>query len=369
MRMKRVIIIISLMCFVGIGYSQTYAPSDKNATLKTRWLYSSLQRLIWAGVIFGHHDDLAYGVGWRGDQDRSDIKSVTGSYPALYGWDLSGLELKHNKDINGILFKQQQKYVENVYNRGGINTFCWHLNNPVNGKTAWDTSGNTVKEIIEGGFHHKEYVAYLDEIAKYLNTLKGRDGEHIPILFRPFHELTGNWFWWGKNTCSPDEFKNLWKFTINYLRNNKKLHNLLIVYSVSDFRTKDGFMERYPGDEYVDVVGFDSYCYKSVDQYIDALNKQLALTVLIAAEHHKLAAIAETGYEGVPQDDWWTRDLLPSISKYPLSYIMLWRNGNTKHFYVPYPGQGSEADFQQMFNHKQTMFQNRISTLSVYGNK
>lgn len=367
--MKAIIASVLIICSIVNGYGQVVNPCDKNATLQTRWLYSSLQRLVWAGVVFGHHDDLAYGVGWRGDEGRSDVKSVTGSYPALYGWDLSGLELKHDNDINGIPFKKQRQYAEDVYDRGGINTFCWHLNNPVNGKTAWDTSQNTVMEIIAGGSHHKDYVAYLDDVAKYLNKLKGKDGEHVPVLFRPFHELTGNWFWWGRNTCSPDEFKSLWQFTINYLRNEKKLHNLLIVYSVADFRSKEDFMERYPGDEYVDVVGFDSYCYNSVDQYIIALNKQLVITQLIAAEHHKLAAIAETGYEGIPQDDWWTKALLPTISKYPISYIMMWRNGNQKHFYVPYPGQNSAIDFQQMFNNRQTMFQNRIGTLNVYGNK
>lgn len=350
--------------------SPLYNTADRFATLETRRLYASLQRLIWAGVIVGHHDDLAYGVGWRGEEGRSDIKSITGSYPALYGWDLSGIELGNKKDINSIPFNQQKKYVQQVYNRGGINTFCWHLNNPVNGKTAWDTSLNVVKAIIPGGNFNREYVKRLDKLAKYLSRLKGRDGEYIPILFRPYHELTGSWFWWGKKWCTPDEFKSLWKFTITYLRDVKHLHNLLVVYSVGDnFTSAEDFLERYPGDNYVDVVGFDTYCYQNVPKFKDQLNHQLTITQTIAAKHHKLFAIAETGYEGIPQDDWWTKCLLDVVKKYPLSYMMLWRNESTGHFYVPYAGQRSAEDFRHMFDNPETMFQNRITLLNVYGNK
>jgi mannan endo-1,4-beta-mannosidase len=54
-----------------------------------------------------------------------------------------------------------------------------------------------------------------------LSSLKGSDGKSIPILYRPFHELTGNWFWWCKNNATPQEFKQIWKFTINYLEKQK----------------------------------------------------------------------------------------------------------------------------------------------------
>jgi len=347
-------------------YGQVYAPSDKLATTETYWLYGSLQRLIGAGVIFGHHDDLAYGVGWRGDKDRSDVKSVTGSYPALYGWDLSRLELDSSRDINHIPFKQQEEFVKDVYRRGGINTFCWHLSNPVNGKTAWDTSINTVKQIIPGGAYHSIYVTYLDRIANYLKKLKGDEGEPIPILFRPFHELTGNWFWWCKNTCSADDFKTLWCFTVDYLRNTKKLHNLLIVYSVADFNSEPEFLERYPGDSYVDVVGFDSYC-RDLQKFPKEFEKRVALTEDIATRHHKVAAVAETGYNLIPQPDWWTTTLLPILSKYNLSYLMVWRNADTEQYFAPYPEQISADDFKAFFNSEQTLFQNRITGMGVYG--
>ncbi|HTK18798.1 MAG TPA: glycosyl hydrolase, partial [Mucilaginibacter sp.] len=176
-----------------------------------------------------------------------------------------------------------------------------------------------------------------------------------------------NWFWWCKNTSSAEDFKTLWKFTIDYLRNTKKLHNLLIVYSVADFNTEAEFMDRYPGDDYVDFIGFDNYCYQSIKDYKWYLNLRLGLLDVIGAKYHKLACLAETGYEGIPAADWWTKTLLPVISKYKTSYVLLWRNANTHHFYAPYPGQLSADDFKLFYDSPTAMFQNRLTPLAVYG--
>ncbi|GAA3957577.1 glycoside hydrolase family 26 protein [Mucilaginibacter dorajii] len=347
--------------------AQLYAPADKMATPETRALYYSMQRLVGAGVLFGHHDDTAYGVGWRYDADRSDVKSVTGSYPAIYGWDLAKIEHDSIHDINSIPFQLQKQLVKDAYNRGGINTFCWHMDNPANGKTAWDTTKNTPKTLVAGGAYHDAYITYLDRAAAYLKELKGPDGEAIPILFRPFHELTGSWFWWGKKQNTPDELIALWQFTVDYLRNTKKLHNLLIVYSVADFDSEAEFMERYPGDDYVDFIGFDNYCTQSVNVYQTRLDKRLSIIDAIATSHHKRACLPETGYVEIPQPDWWTSVLLPTLSRHKISYVMAWRNGNDHHYYVPYPGQASADDFVKFFNSGQTMFQNRLTGLGVYG--
>lgn len=327
-----------------------------------------MQRLLGAGILFGHHDDTGYGVKWKYDDDSSDVKGVTGTYPAIYGWDLAKLEHDSTLDINKFPFEVQKKRVKEAYERGGINTFCWHMDNPTDGKTAWDTTRRTVADIIPGGAFHDVYVEYLDKAAKYLDDLKSKDGEHIPILFRPFHELTGTWFWWCKNTCTPDEFKTLWRFTIDYMRKKKKLHNLLIVYSVADFDSEAEFLERYPGDNYVDFMGFDNYCYdKKIDSYEKNLDKRLALLDVIAAKHHKLACLAETGYLNIPQADWWTKVLLPILSKYKTSYVLVWRNAGMEQYYAPYPGQQSADDFKKFSESDHTIFQNRLTPLAVYG--
>ncbi|RYZ96016.1 MAG: beta-mannosidase, partial [Sphingobacteriaceae bacterium] len=310
---KSIIITAMLMVLAWVNSAgQLLMPADTKATAETRRLYQSMQRLSSGVVLFGHHDDTAYGVGWRLEPGRSDIKSVTGSYPAVYGWDLAGIESDSVNDINHIPFNYQRQLVKQAYRRGGINTFCWHMTNPLNGKTAWDTTQRTIKDILPGGSYHKKYKLALDRAARYLHSLKGDDGEPIPVLFHPFHELTGNWFWWGRNTCTPNEFKALWQFTITYLRQTKKLHNVLVVYATADFETKDEFLERYPGNAYADMLGFDNYCNNDVAYFLNKLDKRLYLLNAIAAKHHKLACLPETGYEKIPQADWWTNVLLPA---------------------------------------------------------
>lgn len=348
---------------------QLFNPSDPKATKETKALFYSMQRLVNAGVMFGHHDDTGYGVNWKYQQDSSDVKAITGSYPAVYGWDLAKLEHDSTTDINKMPFDLQKRLVKEAYQRGGINTYCWHMDNPANGKTAWDTSQRTVADIIPGGAYHDAYVDYLDKAAKYMKDLKGDGGEAIPILFRPFHELTGTWFWWCKNTCSPEEFKTLWTFTIDYLRNKKKLHNLLIVYSVADFDSEEEFLERYPGDDYADFLGFDNYCYQNVENYSANLDKRLGLLDDIAAKHNKLACLPETGYLNIPSNDWWTKVLLPILSRHKTSYVLAWRNAGLEQYYAPYPGQQSAADFSQFYKSGHLLFQNRLTPLSVYGKR
>ncbi len=349
--------------------AQYHYPADTLATNETRWLLSSMQRLAGAGVMFGHHDDTAYGVNWR-LKDSSDVKNVTGSYPAIYGWDLSGIEVDSTYDINGIPFTKQNQLIREAYERGGINTISWHMYNPVNCKTSWDNKILTIKELLPGGTHHTVYLTYLDKAAQYLQTLKGSNGEPIPILFRPFHELTGDWFWWGSTTSTPEEFIDFWRFTTNYLRGTKKLHNLLMVFSTADFFEEYDLLERYPGDAYVDVMGFDRYCTDSLNTYQTEMNRQLDILQKTAAQHQKLTCIAETGYQGIPAAKWWTDVLTPILSlNNKVSYVMLWRNHGADHYFTPYPGQVSAADFKDFYKNSNVMFQDRLTPMAVYGPK
>lgn len=359
-------LMVSFMFCAGIGYAQIPL-SDTKATKETRALYSNLQKVQGKGVIFGHHDDTAYGIGWA-LKDSSDVKAVAGTYPALYGWDVAKMEHDSTNDINGVPFETQRKLIQEAYQRGGINTICWHMDNPVNGQNAWDTTQNSVKNILPGGPNNEEYKDYLKHVARYLKTLKGKDGEAIPVLFRPFHELTGDWFWWGAKTTTPQDFIALWQYTIDFLRKKQKLHHLVIVYSTADFNSEQEFLERYPGDGYVDVMGFDLYCTKNVDQYTDRLHKQLGILQTVADAHHKLMSIPETGYQSIPDANWWTNVLLPQLIKFSkLSYIMAWRNATKEHFFAPYPGQVSAADFVRFSQNPNIIFQNRITPLNIYG--
>jgi len=352
-------------------------PSDKMATKETVALYNHLHALLGKKVLFGHQDDLAYGVGWQYEPGRSDVKSVTGEYPALYGWELGHLELDSAKNLDNVPFNKMKQFIRQGYVRGGAITISWHLNNPLNEKSAWDTTRGSVAAILPGEPKNKTYVLYLDRLASFIGELKGPKGEAIPILFRPFHELTGSWFWWGESECTPLEFISLWRFTVDYLRNTKKLHNILYVYSTSDFKSKENYLERYPGDEYTDVVSFDSYQHSSAitkegNNFIKQIDSRLSMLKEIAADKNKIPAFAETGYEGIPQADWWTIVLLPLLEKYKVSYVLVWRNAGLMketgkmHYYAPYKNQLSAIDFLKFSKNDHMMFEKKIKAANIY---
>ncbi|HSC52274.1 MAG TPA: glycosyl hydrolase [Phnomibacter sp.] len=368
-----------LLCVCGVtSVAQQVALTDKKATKETVQLYRNLQKLRAKGFLFGHQDDLAYGVNWKYVPGNSDIKQVVGDYPALYGWELGGIEVpgqKHNLD--SVPFTNMKQYIEEGYKRGGVISLSWHAQSPF-GKPggAWDTTHGSVASVLPGGANHTKYLQWLDKVAAFIASLKGSKNEAVPILFRPFHELTGTWFWWCQNACTVDEYKALWKFTRSYLQEQKQLHNLIWVYNTGgDFTTEADYMERYPGDEQVDVLTFDTYQYGSVadgKNFATNTNKRLGLVGEIATKHNKLFAIGETGFEQVPDAKWWTEVLLPAIGNNKISWVLLWRNHGYHtemkklHYYAPYKGQVSAPDFLDFYKLSNTIFEKEAKKGKLY---
>src|SRR5690606_35290060 len=92
-----------------------------------------------------------------------------------------------------------------------------------------------------GGSQHEKYKTWLDSAVRFFKTLTDENGRPIPILYRPYHELTGDWFWWCRNNATPKQFTDLWKFTVDYFQ-EKGIHNLIYVYNTSDFKTREEFL-------------------------------------------------------------------------------------------------------------------------------
>jgi mannan endo-1,4-beta-mannosidase len=346
---------------------------NKHATKETVCLYNNLFKLVDKGIMFGHQDALAYGVNWKYEKGRSDIKDVTGDYPAVYGWDMSGIERQSEKDIDGVPFKEMKEFMKEIYNRGGINTLSWHMDNPLTGKNAWDITPNSFASILPMGSQHERYKSWLDDAAKFFLSLKSNQGKAIPILFRPFHELTGNWFWWCKTNGTPEQFKEVWKFTVDYLK-SKKVYNLIYVYNTSMVKTREEFLEYYPGSDYVDILSFDNYAYNDPTQdnsFVENNLKLFEIVDKIATEQHKLVAFAETGYETIPYDKFWTETLMKSMGNYKISYVLAWRNHGWQeqekkmHYYVPYKGHPNEKDFIDFYNLEKMLFQQDL-TKKIY---
>ena len=379
--MNKLFFVLLTICLTGTSCSSKaqsidtkFSLCDTKATKKTHILHKNLVQLTKKGILFGHQDDLAYGVNWKYEARRSDVKDVTGDYPGVYGWDLGGLENKSANNIDGIPFDKMRQYIKDAHARGGIITLSWHINNPLTAKDAWDNTPKSLASALPGGESHEKYKAWLDEGAKFILTLKDKNGEPIPLLYRPYHELTGTWFWWCKNNGSPEEFKTLWKFTIDYFQ-KKGVHNLIYVYNTADFKTKEEFLEYYPGSDYADVLSFDKYQYSDPtkdNSFIEDCQKQFKIMNEVAQEQHKIMAFAETGYEAIPYDKWWTDTLMKAIGDYKISYVLVWRNHGWQekekkmHYYAPFKGQISEKDFVDFYNLDKILFEKDAAKEKLY---
>lgn len=356
-----------------IVFSQTKMQLiDKAATKEAKALFNNLYKLSQKHILFGHQHATEYGHGWSGDADRSDVKSVTGSHPAVIGVDFSGLSGSPDSMIERTKVALR-KNIADTYNRGGVTTVAWHFSNPASaGGFYWkdSVSAPAVKLIIPGGSHHEKYKAILRDIADLAKSVKGNNGTLAPMIFRPYHEFDGDWFWWGRSHCTIDEFKILWRFTVAYLRDSLAVHNFIYAFSPDNkFFNEEQFLERYPGDEWVDMVGMDNYGDFGRDGKYnpEAGLKKLKIVSDYAIKAGKLAAFTETGLESIPKMDWWTDVLLKTLraEKLKLAYVLVWRNDTRSptHYYAPFPGQVSEADFIKFYNDPFTLFEKDLSNI------
>ncbi len=347
-------------------------PADPAAATETVNMLTGLKAATERGIMFGHQDDLSYGIDWIYPDGESDVKRVSGDYPAVCGMDLGDIEHRAPVNLDSVPFDHMKIFVSEIWSRGGVITFSWHVDNPLTGGDSWDVSSDrVVASVLPGGESHEKFKGWLDNLAEFLGSLRDENGVAIPVIFRPWHEHTGSWFWWGQKLCTDEEFVTLWRFTFDYLCGEKNLHNLLFAYSSSgDISDKEKYLARYPGDGYVDLMGFDYYQMPQAgnQSFVREVDRVLGIVTAAAAEHGKLAALTEAGYEGIPDSAWWTGTLWPAVKNHNISYLLVWRNAHNKpgHFYAPWPGHISEKDFINFHNLPETLFQNDVTEMGLY---
>jgi mannan endo-1,4-beta-mannosidase len=371
--MKQILYFFLLLPVSIASFSQTKLKLiDPLATKETKALFKNLHKLSQNHILFGHQHATEYGHGWAGDENRSDVKSVTGSHPAVIGVDFSGLSGQPQQLIEKEM-SALRKNIAATYNRGGITTVSWHFNNPVSPTSFYwndSTVAAAVKNIIPGGTHHEHYKSILTTIADLAKSIKGNDGKTVPMIFRPYHEFDGDWFWWGKSHCTVDEFKTLWRFTVTYLRDSLQVHNFIYAFSPDNtFTSEKEYLERYPGNDYVDMVGMDNYGdFGRYGNYnLEAGYRKLKIVSDYAIKSNKLAAFTETGLESIPNETWWTDKLLAILqrSNLKLCYVLVWRNDSKSptHYYAPFPGQVSVPNFIQFYNDPYTLFEKDLKKI------
>jgi mannan endo-1,4-beta-mannosidase len=366
---NQTVMVTGFFAFLSLSLA---AQVDSRATTETTNLLNNLKSVK---TLFGHQDDPVYGLNpdktrWIDEAGRSDIKSIIGEYPALIGYDIGHLELGKSVNLDNVPFDKMRLYIIDQYKRGGVSTLSWHPNNPLDlSKTTWDKVEATIPSILRNRKALKNYkMTFLKPLASFFKSLKSSNGEDIPIIFRPYHEHTGSWFWWGADYCSEEEYKAFWKMTVDYFK-KKRVHNLLYAYSTDKFRSEEHYLERYPGDDYVDILGFDTYhrnAPSSNGTFVKNSKEMLGIVKKIGLEKDKPYALSETGLEQVTEANWWTTIFLPVLEGSGASYIMVWRNGRPDHFYAPYLGHSSESDFKKMAESGEVLFEKGAKAEGLY---
>ena len=350
--------------------SCTTAKNAEPEKTRAQQLFERLDTLRQKGYMFGHQDDPMYGLTWAYDKDSSDVKNVCGDYPAVMGFELGGIEMADEKSLDSVPFTRITEEVINHYQRGGIITLSWHPRNPLTtiegggnaGQlfpegTAWDVSDTTVvKSILPGGSKHELFQTWMQRLSDFLATLKTDDGEKIPIIFRPWHENTGSWFWWGEKLCTADEYKALWNMLQDKL-NADGFDNLLWAYSpgMAADLTTEKYLERYPGDDRIGLVGIDGYQWGPREDFMAQLDQNLAMLCQFADDHGKVAALTECGLKNLTDPTWWTSSLQPVVDKYPISYLLVWRN-YVKEWFGPSPSKPDAPYFRDFYAADKTLF-------------
>lgn len=369
------------------------AMTDDQASQETKELYAYLKDLNKKkDILFGQQHALDEGVtltseGSRAGSTDSDVKNAVGDYPAVFGWDTLSLDGYEKPGVSGDpkqSIANLTHSMKTAHQLGGIITMSTHPHNFVTGGDFNDTSGNVVQEILPGGSKNNQFNQWLDRIAELAHNLKTDEGKTIPVIFRPFHEQTGSWFWWGESTTNPEQYKALYRYTVEYLRDQKGVHNFLYAYSPG--AGNDRYFKTYPGDAYVDVLGIDSYDDKNQpgsDSYIQALKKDTTMLVKEAEARNKIAALTEFGYsaQGLKNTgntlDWYTR-IFNALQKDPaaskIAYMMTWANfGMGNNLYTPYRDVNGNlggdhellADFQKFYQDPHSVFLKEVGT--IYG--
>lgn len=328
-------------------------------------LMTRIDTLRQHGYMYAHQDDPFYGVTWEWDRNgRSDTKELVGDYPAVFGFDLGGIEMGDEKNLDSVPFEWIREEAIRHFERGGIVTFSWHPRNPLNGGTAWvgntmaptDEEKQTVASILPGGEMHEKFQSWMNNVTDFLATLETADGKKVPFIFRPWHEYNGSWFWWGELETTPEQFKGLWNMLQDHV-NAALPTNVVWAFSPNlDGRwTEERFLQKYPGDDRVFLIGEDAYQWGTEEAFKSQITADLNFLGAFAEKAGKPIALTECGFQNSPDPTWWTRVLKPIMDQYPLSYFLPWRNWKADHF-----GASKDLctadDFKKLYEADNTLF-------------
>ena len=244
-------------------------------------LYNYLWAMKGKGILSGQQE---IPLNSNRSEELRYIKDVTGKEPAILGLDYIG------NDFAGV-----NERAKAWHDRGGIVSICWHWGIPPYGLGYLSSKESVdLDELLTPGTAlHQGFLDNMDQTAAALKQLMEWD---VPILWRPFHEFDGKWFWWGKGDGST--FQKLWRAMYERFVEHHGLNNLIWVLGYGGEKG-EGY---YPGDAFVDIMGVD--CYSEgihEDLYhwvLTQTNKKMPLC------HHENGPIPEPGLMQERGIDW-----------------------------------------------------------------
>lgn len=304
--------------------------------------------------------------GLRNDLSTSDCHDVTGDHPGVFGIDPHYMLYKSES--------QKQLHIDEAkaaYHGGAVVTFDFHQQSRTDHKIyIKDITTSTDKSLMYDIVNDRNgarswFYSELDEIITFINTDLG-----FPIVFRLFHEMDGDWFWWGSSATnhSASLYIDFYQLAVDYI---KERSNLVLFAWSPNYKLNESY---YPGDDYVDVVGFDIY-----EPNVNTLKNNLVSLSDFALAHNKIAALTETGYRYDfinNKPEFWSDIVLEAIeqggSDIRIAWVLAWFNApwhsSQSDLIIPdaNSAQNAKNNFIHFKNDSHTLFMEDVNAINIY---
>ncbi|MCL2628341.1 MAG: glycoside hydrolase family 26 protein [Oscillospiraceae bacterium] len=285
-----------------------YLPCNKNASPEAKKTLQYLADLRGKGILMGQHTQT------MAQEELEYIREVTGKEPALCGFELlaysPNIDYKNSSDECLTEVKENKNTLDKAWewaSRGGLITFTWHWYSPLGGSDKAFYQRYTdfdARRVLVDDTPERE--AFLSDIGVMADLLRPFCEKKVPILWRPFHEAEGEWFWWGSR--GPETAKGLYRLMFERFTNLYELNNLIWVWN-------SPLAEGYVGDDVCDIISRDIYLPKLThSDYKEQYDELIKIT-----KTKKITALGETG--PIPDVD--------KLSKtgIPWTWFMTWSKG------------------------------------------